>query len=121
MAEDGRVSLRPQPEIETLAAGVDLPLILCGHTHLPRIVRLSGGRLLVNPGSVGCPAYEDDRPYQHKVETGHPMASYAILEKTTAGWAAYFRTVPYDHMAMSKRATKNGRPEWAAALATGRV
>lgn len=118
---DGSVVLRPQAEIEALAKGIDCPLILCGHTHIPRMIALSGGRLIVNPGSVGCPAYEDDTPYPHKVETGHAMASYAVLEKTAPGWAVQFRNVGYDNIAMSVLAKANGRPEWAAALATGRV
>ncbi|MFC7645593.1 metallophosphoesterase family protein [Streptosporangium lutulentum] len=32
------------------------PLLLCGHTHLQRRVRLSTGALVVNPGSAGWPA-----------------------------------------------------------------
>ncbi|MBB3589960.1 putative phosphoesterase [Rhizobium sp. BK529] len=118
---DGSVVLRPQAEIEALAEGIDAPLILCGHTHIPRMVALSGGRLIVNPGSVGCPAYDDDKPYPHKVETGHAMASYAVLERSAAGWTAQFRNVRYDNMAMSALAKANGRLEWAAALATGRM
>lgn len=121
VTHDGHVCLRPQVDIERFAEGVGLPLILCGHTHLPRVVQLSGGRLVVNPGSIGCPAYNDDRPYLHKVETGHAMASYAILEKHTSGWTVEFRTVAYDHMAMSRLAKTNGRPDWAAALASGRM
>lgn len=117
----GHVTLRPQGEIETLAEGVDQSLILCGHSHIPRMVSLADGRLIVNPGSVGQPAYDDDLPFYHKVETGHAMASYAVIEKTESGWAPSFRNVAYDHMAMSRLAAENGQPEWASALATGRV
>ena len=118
---DGSVVLRPQAEIEALAEGIESPLILCGHTHIPRMAALSGGRLIVNPGSVGGPAYDDDKPYPHKVETGHAMASYALLEKSASGWTAQFRNIRYDNMAMSAMAEANGRPEWASALATGRM
>lgn len=118
---EGRVVLRDQSEIEAWAAGIPQPLILCGHTHLPRAVRLSDGRLIVNPGSVGCPAYDDDTPVYHKVEAGSPLASYAILEKTEAGCSASFRLVPYDHMAQSRLAERNGRPSWTTGLATGRL
>lgn len=121
VSPEGHVLLKPQAEIEALAESIDQPLILCGHTHLPRMIALSGGRLLVNPGSVGCPGYDDDAPYFHKVETGHPLASYAILEKVASGWTANFRSVRYDHLAMSELAKANGRLEWAAALATGRL
>lgn len=118
---EGRVVLRDQAEIEAWAEGIAQPLILCGHTHLPRVVRLSDGRLIVNPGSVGCPAYDDDAPVYHKVEAGTPLASFAILEKADAGWSVTFRLVPYDHMAQSRLAERNGRPSWTAGLATGRL
>ncbi len=121
VSPQGHVVLRPPAEIEALAAEIDQPLILCGHSHLPRVVQLSDGRLIVNPGSVGCPAYVDDEPVPHKVETGHPLASYAVIEKTEKGWAPQFCTVAYDHMAMSRLAVENGRADWANALATGRV
>ncbi|WP_113356508.1 metallophosphoesterase family protein [Rhizobium sp. SYY.PMSO] len=119
VSADGHVHQKPIEDIEALAAGIDFPLILCGHTHIPRLVRLSDGRLIVNPGSVGCPAYDDDLPHYHKVEAGHPFASYAILEKTGDHWLPVFRQVAYDHMAMAKLAAQNGRMEWASGLATG--
>lgn len=115
----GQVCMKPVEEIEVLAKDIDLPLILCGHSHIPRMVRLRDGRLIVNPGSVGCPAYDDDAPYPHKVEAGHPMASYAILEKDSRGWAATFRNVAYNHMAASALARECGRDDWASGLATG--
>ncbi|MGG6896529.1 metallophosphoesterase family protein [Rhizobium sp. BR 315] len=119
VSADGHVYQKPLEEIEALAAGIDFPLILCGHTHIPRIVRLSDGRLIVNPGSVGCPAYDDDLPHYHKVEVGHPFASYVILEKKADHWLPIFRQVAYDHMAMARLAAQNSRAEWASGLATG--
>ena len=38
-------------------------LLLCGHTHIPRVVA-AGGKLIVNPGSVGLQAYADEFPYR---------------------------------------------------------
>jgi predicted phosphodiesterase len=119
VSPEGHVYLKPLEEIEALAAGIDHPLILCGHSHIPRAVRLGDGRLIVNPGSVGCPAYGDDMPYDHKVETGHTLASYCIIETTAWGWLPQFRSVAYDHMAMSRLAAQNGRSDWSVALATG--
>ncbi len=121
VSSEGQVVLRPTAEIEAMAQGIDHPLIMCGHSHVARAVELSDGRLIVNPGSVGCPAYDDDNPTYHRVETGHAMASYAVMEKTDRGWAPQFRNVHYDHMAMSRLAAQNGRRDWAAALATGRL
>lgn len=116
---DGAVRMAPIEDIEMQARGIDAALMLCGHSHTPRIVRLRDGRMIVNPGSVGCPAYEDDTPILHKVETGTPHAWYAILERGTAGWSATMRYVAYDHMAMADLARSNGREEWASAIATG--
>jgi diadenosine tetraphosphatase ApaH/serine/threonine PP2A family protein phosphatase len=119
VSSDGLVSLMPLECIEALAGAIDQPLILCAHSHIARTVRLSDGRLIVNPGSVGCPAYDDVLPYYHKVETGHPLACYAILEKTAKGWQAMFRQVVYDHGAMARLAAANRRDDWASGLATG--
>ncbi len=120
--DDGSIAARPLREVEIDAAGVAASLILCGHTHIPRVVRLGDGRLVVNPGSVGCPGYDGSRPVYHKVETGTPDACYAILQRTAASrWSTTFRYVPYDHMAMAELARRNGLPVWASALATGWV
>lgn len=118
---EGHVHLRDPATIEAWADGISQPLILCGHTHIPRAVQLSDGRLIVNPGSVGGPGYTDDAPHPHKVEAGLPHASYAILDDASGLWSVTFRLVPYDHMAMSKLAAERGRPSWASALATGFV
>jgi diadenosine tetraphosphatase ApaH/serine/threonine PP2A family protein phosphatase len=116
---DGTIAARPLGEIEPDAAGVAASLILCAHTHIPRIVRLSDGRLAVSPGSVGLPGYDGHRPVYHKVQTGTPDACYAILERTGGLWQVTIRHVPYDHMAMAELAARNGRPDWARAIATG--
>jgi diadenosine tetraphosphatase ApaH/serine/threonine PP2A family protein phosphatase len=121
VSPDGIVHLRPDAEIAAIAGDIKQTLMLCGHSHLPRAVRLADGRLIVNPGSVGCPAYDDVAPAYHKVEAGLPAASYAIIEKVAAGWDVTFRLVPYDHAAMAALATVRNRPDWAAALATGRL
>ena len=62
------------------AEGIAQPLILCGHTHIARAVRLRDGRMIVNPGSVGSPGYRDVHPFPHVIEAGTPDARYAILE-----------------------------------------
>ncbi|MBE9608630.1 metallophosphoesterase family protein [Chitinilyticum piscinae] len=119
---DGARTATPD-EIRQRLGGIKLqPLkvIACGHTHTPRIVELDG-LLLVNPGSVGLPAYDDARPYFHRMETGSPAARYAILEQYDGLWRAELRAVDYDHEAMSDLAAMNGRNDWAVALTTGRM
>lgn len=119
VTKDGGTSLSPIDAIEREAGDLDYPVILCGHTHIPRSVRLRDGRIIVNPGSVGCPGYVNDDPVPHVVQAGTPDASYAILEKGAGGWSVTFRLVPYDTAAMVRLAHERSRPEWASAIATG--
>lgn len=107
---------------ERLGSGVRHPVVLCGHTHVPRVAQCQGPHgpvLIVNPGSVGLQAYGDAHPWPHVVENGAPHARYALLQSDAAGWQVSLRAVPYDHMAQSLAAARNHRPDWAHALATG--
>lgn len=119
LSADGQVCLAPIEEIEARASGLDHPVLLCGHTHLQRIVRLRDGRIVVNPGSVGLPAYEHDYPAFHVVQSGSPDARYAILEKRDGGWRVEHRAIPYDTSRMVSLARAANRPDWVSALATG--
>jgi predicted phosphodiesterase len=104
-------------ERNTLAAP---RVIACGHTHIPRVVQ-AGGQLLVNAGSVGLQAYDDDHPHHYRVENGDAYARYATIEKRGGAWHAQIHPVPYDHEPMARLAERNGRPDWAHALRTGRM
>jgi diadenosine tetraphosphatase ApaH/serine/threonine PP2A family protein phosphatase len=116
---DGTVRMASLEAIEEAARSIAQPLILCGHSHIARAVRLADGRLIVNPGSVGSPGYRDVHPFPHVVEAGTPDARYAILELDKGSWHVTFRHVPYHHDTMAALARRNGQPELAAALATG--
>lgn len=117
--------LRPATQAEAFARagraqqGVRHGVILCGHTHVPRALRLLDGRLVVNPGSVGLQAYDDDYPHPHLVENGTPHARYALLTRRPAGWQVELRAVPYDAEPAAQLAEHHGRPDWAGALRTG--
>jgi putative phosphoesterase len=119
VSASGCVEMAPIEDIEAAARGIDVPLILCGHTHIPRVVRLRDGRMVVNPGSVGCPGYTDDEPVHHVVQAGTPDACYALLDKQDGVWSVTFRHVRYENIAMAEMARAANRPEWASALATG--
>lgn len=106
-------------EVELRAGNVTSKLILCGHTHLQRSRKLDDGRLIVNPGSVGLQAYEDDRPFPHRMEMGSPHARYAFVTRIGADWTVEFRAVEYDWDAASATAKANGRHDWAVALRSG--
>lgn len=117
----GRPMIRPEAEILKLVKSVRHPVIVCGHTHIPRLVSLPNGQMVVNPGSVGLPAYSDDAPVAHTMENYSPHASYAILTNTGAGWNVSFHKVAYDYGPASGCAAALGRNDWARQIATGRV
>ncbi|MBX6365177.1 MAG: metallophosphoesterase family protein [Gemmatimonadetes bacterium] len=96
-------------------------LILCGHSHVPRLVSLPDGRLVVNPGSVGLQAYTGELPRPHAVGAGSPHARYATLCRAEAGWQVDFVAVPYDHESAARAAARNGRDDWAEWIRTGRA
>lgn len=106
-------------EVEERLGTTQAKIIFCGHTHKPRAIRTSLGQLVVNPGSVGLPAYDDATPYFHVIETGSPDAHYALVERIKDRWIASLVSVPYNYEPMVKLAHARGYPDWAQALATG--
>lgn len=108
---DGRTTILPsEEEVAREARGVDQKVILCGHTHIARTLRLSDGRLIVNPGSVGM-----------QLLRGSPDAHYAIVERRQGHWQTALIGVPYDTEAAARLAEDNGFPNWGAAIRYGWV
>jgi len=118
---DGRLALATPVAIAQRLGGLGAGLLLCAHSHLPRVAHGPGGMLIVNPGSVGCPAYADPTPPAHVSEAGSPHARYALLTRWSGVWSIEMIAVAYDWDAAAKRAADHARPEWARALATGFV
>src|SRR5262249_6188203 len=116
----GSVVLRSTGEIEANVADIAQPVILCGHSHLPRTVYLPQGKLIINPGSVGLPAYTMELPVPYAMESGSPHAKYVILSKVSNGWQIEHILVPYDWEQAANIALNNHRSDWAQWLATGR-
>lgn len=123
--ETGQPIVRGDADILALLGGIDSAVVICGHTHIPRTVKLSSGQTIINTGSVGYPAYKDDLPTIHQMQTYSPHANYAIIKcvetKRGKNWQVEHIKVAYDHEAAAKLALKNGREDWAFALKTGRV
>jgi predicted phosphodiesterase len=115
------VRLRDSPSIRELLGESPHSLFACGHSHTPRTVQLDASRLIVNPGSVGLPAYRGENPYPHVMEAGSPHARYAVVTRSGAGWQVEHVCVLYDYAAASRTAASNGRPDWAQRLLAGRV
>jgi len=113
----GRPVVRPDAAIQALLGDFDSRWILCGHSHVPRLVLLASGQTVLNPGSVGLPAYDDDAPVPHFMETFSPHACYATVERDVVS----FHRVPYDWTAAAGSALDLGRPDWARGIATGRM
>jgi|SRR5215469_834111 len=118
---EGLPEVRSEGAIRELLQGVHQPMVLCGHTHIPRVVELSTGQLVVNPGSVGVPAYDDVDPVRYRMQTFSPHACYAIVEKNRAGWDVSLERVAYDYHAAAEHARTHGRDDWAQGIATGRI
>lgn len=97
-------------------------IVLCGHSHRPDLVRLPNGVLILNPGSIGCPAYDDPSAPAHVSEAGSPHARYVLIDLTGGEQdRVEFIAVAYESEEAARRAEANGRPEWARALRTGFV
>ncbi len=106
--------LRQPTEIAALLGKTpDASLMLCGHSHVPRLLCLPDGRTIVNPGSVGQPAYTDDVPFPYALQQGGPQARCAIVERTAHGWQAEFLAVAYPWHEAVQAALRAGFPNWA--------
>lgn len=105
----GRDSTSPgEAAVTAEAEGLDHPVILCGHTHIARMVRLRDGRLVVNPGAVGL-----------QINHGSPDARYAVVERRGGVWSASLRAVPYDSAGAAAQAAANAFDSWCEALTSG--
>ena len=116
--EHGRLRLARPDEIARRLGDVRASLVACGHSHVPRVAQHEH-RLLVNPGSVGLPAYTDDGAHAHVSEVGAPLARYAVVEPAEGMPRIAFVALVYDAAAAAARAETNDRPDWAHALRTG--
>lgn len=117
----GTSQVRADADILNLLGDQQSELVLCAHTHVARTVQLSTGRLVVNPGSVGLPAYADTTPSPHAMQSFSPHARYALLEQGRHGWTVQHVQVPYDHEAAAEAARRYGRADWAEEVRSGRA
>ena len=113
--------LKRTEELEPVLHGISARLVLCGHSHLQRTVHMPDGMLLVNPGSVGLPAYSAGSPHPHAMEAGSPHARYVVITRSGESWQVEHHAVTYNWEAAARLAEENGRPDWGAWLRTGRA
>jgi putative phosphoesterase len=110
--DDGRLALARPAAVAERLQGIEAELILCGHSHLASMVLAPGNRLIVNPGSVGCPTFADN-PRSVRSNARAPHARYAILTKHAGRWSAELIALAYDWDAAAARARANGFEAWA--------
>lgn len=114
------VFLRDGAAIEADLKEVEPGIVLCGHTHVARTVLLPKGKLVVNPGSVGLPAYTAEQPFFHAMESGSPHARYALITQDAKGWSVDHIAVNYPVDKAVQKALDFDRTDWARWLARGR-
>ena len=117
--EQGRLVRAPVDAIAQRLGGTGAALVLCGHSHQQHMVRLPDGPIVLNPGSVGLPAYRDPTGVAHVSEVGSPHARYALVSRDNGSKTIELISLDYDHASAAKRAADNGSPGWAHAIATG--
>ncbi|MBJ8103632.1 MULTISPECIES: metallophosphoesterase family protein [Bacillus cereus group] len=120
MNESGAV-LKNEKNIMDQLQNIEQKIIVCGHTHIPRVVYLANGKIIINPGSVGLPAYKDELPVMHKMESGTPHAKYVVIEKVLGEWIIEQISVPYNWEEAVGLAARQERHDWAQALKTGKI
>lgn len=112
------VNIKPVEQLNSELKYVSQNVIISGHSHIPRIVSCEN-KLIINPGSVGLPAYDDDKPYYYKMETFSPFAKYSIVNIEKAGITVDQISIEYSYEKAAKKVEQNYRPDWAKWLRTG--
>lgn len=115
------VTIKQTEEIMNLLKDIPQNIIFCGHSHLPTTVYLPNNKIIINPGSVGLPAYEEVELFYYKIESGTPFANYTVVEKRNGEWIIEQLSIPYDTTEVIKQSEGQNRSDWARALKYGRV
>ena len=97
---------------------VQARVVLCGHSHQQPLIQLPDGPLILNPGSVGCPSYDDPGDEPHVSESGSPSAICGPRHHQ-GQVSADMIAITYDWKSAVARAESNDRHDWANGLQTG--
>ena len=118
-ALEGRLVRAKATTIRDRLGDVRARLVWCGHSHQQHLIQIPDGPLILNPGSVGCPSYDDPGNDPHVSEAGSPHARYAVLTIEEQEVSAEMIAISYGWKVAAAQAEKNGRSEWAYGLRTG--
>ncbi len=104
----GHVGIKDFDSLFSYIKNIKEEIIVCGHSHCPRLVELPD-KILINPGSVGLPAYSDDQPLPHRMESFSPRARYCVLD-LKRNYTFEHIAVPYDFETAARTAEKITAP-----------
>jgi putative phosphoesterase len=108
-------------ELVEKTRNIKQPVILCGHSHVNRVVYLSNGKIILNPGSVGLPAYLGTGQHRFAMESMTPHAKYALIRTDDTGIHIDQINCQYNWNRASQAALVNGSEKWSQFLLGGRM
>ncbi len=114
------IAIKSDEEIDEILKNIEQKIILCAHSHVPRTVKTSK-KTIINPGSVGLPAYDDNLPIPHKMENFSPGAKYSIITFSRSSINISQVSISYNYEAAAEMAEKNKRVDWAKWIRLGRA
>ncbi len=115
----GYVEIKDYSDIDKILKDIKQEIVTCGHSHVPRIVK-TAKKTIINAGSVGLPAYKDELPIPHKMETFNSNSNYTVLTILVNSIKIEQVNISYDFEAAANKANQNGRDDWAKWIKTGR-
>lgn len=118
--EDG-VQVKSSSELVIDLKDITQKVILCGHSHTQRTIFIDSNKVIINPGSVGVQAFEDDLPYYHAMESGSSHARYSIVTKDDLDIKVENIILPYCFDQAAEAAVKRNRLDWQKVMLNGRV
>jgi putative phosphoesterase len=114
------VEIKSKSELKNTIDSIKQDVILCGHSHIQNIIRISPNKLIINPGSIGLPAYKDNKPIPHKMESGNQLTRYTIIIKKDSNYDIHNVMLSYNYEKAIELAKQNNRNDWAKWLKTGK-
>ncbi len=118
--KDGFKTVNDDSVIDGYLKDVAQRFVFCGHSHTHRIVQ-TPRHIVINPGSVGLPAYDDEHPIYHKTESFNPFTQYSIIEIQGTEFIINQINLLYEHEKAAALAARNNRPDWSKWLNGGRI
>lgn len=107
---DQILATTPPEELDHMLADLPAVALAGGHTHV-QMLRQHKGKLVINPGSVGCPL--EQMPFEG-MPRYLPWAEYAIVNWIDGSLSIDLRRVFFDLDATKQAALKSNMPDAAA-------